>query len=333
MNILITGIAGLIGSNLSNWIMDNTDHTVIGIDNLSGGYFENINMIPNRLFFYNNDLSNEFKSIEEIFIYHSIDIVYHLAAYAAEGLSPFIRTFNYKNNLISTANIINLCIKYDVKRLVYTSSMAVYGKNIPPFQEHFTPKPIDPYGVAKYACEMDIKIAAEQHGLDYCIIRPHNVYSEKQNIWDKYRNVLGIWMYKHLHNKPIVIFGSGEQERAFSYTGDIVEPLWNAAILPEASKQIINLGGTKPISILNAAKTLVKVMNGGKIIHAENRHEVKEAYSTWQKSVDILRYKENHTLEQGLSKMWQWAKVQPDRPQFIWPEYEIDKGIYSYWRK
>ena len=329
MNVLITGVAGLLGSRLADWILENDpDVTVIGIDNFSGGYVENIN---SRVKFYKLDLIRD--SISDLFQKYDIDYVFHFAAYAAEGLSPFIRGFNYDNNLKSTARILNQCIKHDVKRLIFTSSMAVYGHGEDQaFDEKQTPCPIDPYGVAKYACEMDIKIAGEQHGLDWCIIRPHNVYGAKQNIWDKYRNVLGIWMYQHLNGKPMTVFGSGNQTRAFSYIDDSLRPLWNAAIEPRASKQIINLGGIHSVSILEANNILKNVIGCTEnTVFFEKRHEVMHAISTYQKSIDILGFKHETDLEDGLMKMWEWAKVQPMRNQFIWPSFELDKGLYSFW--
>lgn len=330
MNILITGVAGLLGSRLADWILENDlDVTVIGIDNLSGGYVENIN---SRVKFYKLDLIRD--SISDLFKKYDIDYVFHFAAYAAEGLSPFIRGFNYDNNLKSTARIVNQCIKHDVKRLIFTSTMAVYGHGEnQAFDEKQTPCPIDPYGVAKYACEMDIKIAGEQHGLDWCIIRPHNVYGAKQNIWDKYRNVLGIWMYQHLCGKPMTIFGSGNQTRAFSYIDDSLEPLWNSATDLRASKQIINLGGIHSVSILEANNILKNVIGCSEnTVFFEERHEVMHAVSTYQKSIDILGFKHETDLEDGLTKMWEWAKVQPMRNQFIWPSFELDKGLYSFWK-
>jgi UDP-glucose 4-epimerase len=260
--------------------------------------------------------------------------VYHLAAYAAEGLSPFIRKYNYENNLVATANVINECIKHDVKRLIFTSTLAIYGHGYGGvFDENQVPKPIDPYGVAKYGCEMDIQIAGEQHGLDWCIIRPHNVYGIKQNIWDKYRNVLGIWMYQHMIGKPMTIFGNGEQTRAFSFIDDSLEPLWNAAVRPESSKEIINLGGVEEISIKDASKVLREVIGSGDIVHLEGRHEVKHSIPTFQKSVDILGFKHETSLKEGLTKMWDWAQKQPMRERFVWSDYELDKGIYSFWKK
>ena len=328
--ILITGVAGLLGSRLADWIIENKpEYKIVGVDNLDGGYLDNVNPKCN---FYKIDCVDSVK-INELFSMNRFDYVFHFAAYAAEGLSPFIRCFNYTNNLLATANIVNNCIRHDIKRLVFTSTMAVYGHGNPPFDESHQPAPIDPYGVAKFACEQDIQIAGEQHGLDWCIIRPHNVYGIKQNIWDKYRNVLGIWMHQHLNEKPMTIYGDGNQTRSFSYIDDCLEPLWKAAIDDRASKQIINLGGTKYYTINESNKILREVIGGGEFIHLEPRHEVKDAHPTWEKSVKLLDYEDKTSLKDGLSEMWKWAKDQPMKEQFIWENYELEKGIYSFWKK
>jgi UDP-glucose 4-epimerase len=331
MTVLITGVAGLLGARLAEHLIETQPGiTVVGIDNLSGGYIENVHT---DVEFINLDLARESKKLESVFEKYKPTYVFHLAAYAAEGLSPFIRQFNYDNNLKATAGIVNECIKHDVKRLVFTSTLAVYGHGEGGiFNETQTPKPIDPYGVAKYACEMDIQIAGEQHGLDWCIIRPHNVYGIKQNIWDKYRNVLGIWMFQHLNEEPMTIFGDGEQTRAFSYIDDSLAPLWNAAVRPEASNQIINLGGIEEHSIKEAAMILLEVIGGGEIVHKEARHEVKHSIPTWKKSVDILGFEHTTNLREGLTEMWEWAQKQPKRDRFVWPSYELEKGIYEYWK-
>ena len=326
--ILITGVAGLLGSRLADWIIENTDDEVIGIDDMSGGYEDNVH---EDVILYKEDLSTD--DISEIFEHHKPDVVYHLAAYAAEGLSPFIRKFNYRNNLVSTASIINECIIHNVKRLVFTSSMAVYGHGNPPFTEDDLPCPIDPYGIAKYGAEMDIKIAGEQHGLDWCIIRPHNVYGIKQNIWDRYRNVLGIWMYQYMNGEDMTIFGDGEQTRAFSFIDDTLEPMYKAGTQPNCSEQIINLGGTKFYSIKEANNILKEVLGGGNTIHLEPRHEVKDAHPTWDKSVELLGFEDKTSLKDGLRQMWEWVQTQPKRKRFHWGNYEIEKGIYNYWKK
>jgi UDP-glucose 4-epimerase len=327
--ILITGVAGLLGSRLADWIIENKpEYKIIGIDDLSGGYKENIHP---QVSLYQVNLAVD--KINHIFETHKPEYVFHFAAYAAEGLSPFIRTYNYDNNLRATATIVNECIKHDVKRLIFTSTLAVYGHGYGGiFDENQIPKPIDPYGVAKYACEMDIQIAGEQHGLDWCIIRPHNVYGIKQNIWDKYRNVLGIWMYQYMNNEPMTIYGDGTQTRAFSYIDDNLEPFWNAAVLPQASKEIINVGGIEEISINQACDTLIEVIGGGAKQYLEQRHEVKHSIPTYQKSIDILGYEYKTSLKDGLTKMWEWAQQQPIKDRFVWSSYELDKGIYSYWK-
>ena len=330
MKILVTGVAGLLGSRLADWIIENTNHTVVGVDNLSGGFVENINK---DVIFHNLDLAHN--DISEIFETHRPEIVYHFAAYAAEGLSPFIRKFNYENNLIASVNLINNSIKYDVDRFVFASSMSVYGnKYEPPFHEDLQQSPIDPYGVAKFSVEQDLKIAFDQHGLKYTIIRPHNFYGIKQNIWDKYRNVLGIWMYQILNNERPTIFGDGQQKRAFSYVDDSLLPFWNASQRDSCIDQIINLGGIKEHTINEACNTLINI-TGRDIepVYLEGRHEAKHAWSTWDKSIDLLDFKHTVSLEEGLTKMWLWAKEQPMRNRFFWENYELEKNIYSYWKK
>ncbi|MBO3699736.1 NAD(P)-dependent oxidoreductase [Roseivirga sp. E12] len=327
-SIIITGVAGLIGSRMADWIVKHyPEYEVVGIDDLSGGYRENV---VKQVTFYQMDCADG--SLKEVFEKHDPLYVFHFAAYAAEGLSPFIRKFNYQSNLIATANIINECIRSQVKRLVFTSSMAVYGRGTPPFDEEDQPAPIDPYGIAKYACELDIKVAAEQHGLDWCIIRPHNVYGINQNIWDSYRNVLGIWMLQNMTGQPMTIFGDGSQKRAFSSIDDCLKPLWNAATYDGASKQIINLGSAIEYSIKDAAEILKEVMGSGELLFLEQRHEVKDAHPTWQKSIELLNFEDKTNLHTGLSIMWEWAKQLPKRDRFVWSSYELERGLYGFWK-
>ena len=329
--ILITGVAGLLGSRLADWIIKNTEHKVIGIDDLSGGYTENI---PQGVEFFKFDLK-ELNSVNELFEKHTPDIVYHFAAYAAEGLSPFIRKFNYENNLIASANLITCSIKFNIQRFIFASSMSVYGNRYePPFHEDLQQYPIDPYGVAKFSVEQDLKIAYEQHGLAYTIVRPHNFYGQNQNIWDKYRNVLGIWMYQIINDMQPTIFGDGEQVRAFSYVDDSIIPFWNASQRDKCIDQIINLGGIKEYTINEACETLLKITGTNlKPLYLEERHEAKHAWATWEKSIKLLDFEHKIDLEEGLTKMWKWAQTQPNRERFVWSEYELEKGIYEFWKK
>lgn len=335
-SIVVTGVAGLIGSNFAKWVLvHKPEYQIIGIDSMTGGIDTNI---PKEVIFFKRDLAND--DISDIFENYRPEYVFHFAAYAAEGLSPFIRKFNYENNVVSTAAIVNECIRCGTKRLVFTSSMAVYGygEQKPPFTECMPRCPIDPYGVSKVACEMDIEIAGKQHELDYCIVRPHNVYGPGQNIWDPYRNVLGIWMYQAMHKLPITVYGDGKQTRAFTYIDDILEPLWNAATLLEASRKIINLGDTPPISIREAAIILKDIIQWEssievKIEYCEPRHEVKDASLDGKLSEQLLGFRYGTDLDKGLRIMWAWAIKEPSRELQIWDKYELDTGIYSFWKK
>ena len=249
MKVLITGIAGHLGSCFARWILDKMNGVeVYGIDDFSTGYRENV---PHGVNLYPCVLGSN--TAETPLNAHQYDYVFHFAAYAAEGLSPFIRCYNYSNNLHGTAQVVNACIRNSVRRLVFTSSMAVYGDQEAPFYEDVNCCPLDPYGNAKLASERDIQIAGEQHGLDWCIIRPHNVYGPYQDIWTPYRNVLGIWMARALRGEPMLIYGDGSQQRAFSYIDKVIPCLWQAATTRDASKQIINRGGKIPRYIGEAA--------------------------------------------------------------------------------
>jgi UDP-glucose 4-epimerase len=299
---------------------------IIGVDDLSGG----VSVHDNVTFIHANLTDpDDQKRVSEQF---PVDYVFHFAAYAAEGLSPFIRQYNYMNNTVATAFLVSESIKHDVKRFVFTSSMAVYGSQTTPFDESMDLRPIDPYGVAKYACELDLKVAYEQHGLSYCVLRPHNVYGPGQNIWDPYRNVLGIWMYQTLTKTPMTIYGDGTQKRAFSYVDDILPCIWQAAVNPGAHCEIINVGGIVETELNEAIKNLCQITGHTDRVYLEARHETKNAWSTYQKSVDILGYKETVSIDEGLVRMWGWVNKQPERSRKFWDHYELEKGLYSFWK-
>lgn len=329
MSVLITGCAGLLGSHFSKYLLDN-GVSVVGIDNLSGGYLD---FVDPRLDFCEMDL-NDVEFLDEIFESKNIDYVFHFAAYAAEGLSHWIRNFNYTNNVLSSVNLINCCVKYDVKKIVFTSSMAVYGSQSPPFTEDMKPSPEDPYGIGKYAVEQDLKAAADHFGLRYSIVRPHNVIGVNQNIWDRYRNVIGIWIRKILDGEDITVFGDGMQTRAFSDIKYYMEPFYK--LMSEGDGEIFNIGADEEITILEAAKIVRDIGKGygynSEVVHLEPRNEVKFAYCDQTKAKDILGFKDETVLWWTFDQMFRWAMDQPKREVKV-VNYELEKGIYSYWRK
>ena len=329
MKIFVTGCAGLLGANYTRHLLAN-GHEVIGIDDLSGGYKAFVTKGENFSFVKLN--LERRKKIVDLFEEHKPEVLVHFAAYAAEGLSPFIRNFNYRNNLICSANLINECIKHDTK-FIFTSSMAVYGEQEPPFTEDKRPQPIDPYGIAKYAVECDLKLAHEQFGLRYNIVRPHNVLGIYQNIWDKYRNVIGIFIRKTLNGQPILVYGDGEQTRAFSDIQYYMEPF--DRLLTEYDGEIFNIGADKHFTLNEVAEAVQKV--GKKygyevpIEHGEPRHEVKHAYCDHTKAKSMLEFRDGTNLEELIESMFVWAMKQPNR-KVKNMEYEVTKDIYDYWR-
>ena len=329
MKIFVTGCAGLLGANYTRHLLAN-GHEVIGIDDLSGGYKAFVTK-GEKFSFVKLNLERR-KKIVELFEEHKPEVLVHFAAYAAEGLSPFIRNYNYRNNLICSANLINECIKHDTK-FIFTSSMAVYGEQEPPFTEDKRPQPIDPYGIAKYAVECDLKLAHEQFGLRYNIVRPHNVLGIYQNIWDKYRNVIGIFIRKTLNGQPILVYGDGEQTRAFSDIKYYMEPF--DRLLTEYDGETFNIGADKYFTLNEVAEAVQKV--GKKygyevpIEHGEPRHEVKHAYCDHTKAKSMLQFRDGTNLEELIESMFVWAMKQPNR-KVKTMEYEVTKDIYDYWR-
>lgn len=334
-SILITGVAGLLGYNFATWLLNHTKHHVVGVDAMyDWGNHNEVN--PNLHYdFHQLDLTKDYDELEEIINKNNVRIIYHFASYAAEGLSPFIRRFNYMQNTIASANVINAAIKYGCK-LVFTSSMSVYGhgkceNSTLLFDENDQPAPIDPYGIAKWGIEQDIRVAGKQHGLEWTIIRPHNVFGIGQNINDKYRNVLGIWMHQAIIGEPFTIYGDGEQERAFTYIDNILEPLYMAKDL---ENEVINLGGMKGITLNEACEVMKKVTGHNKAVHLEARHEVKRAIPDPSRSILRLKYKDVVSFEEGLRRMWNWVKLERKvKDWYVWDTFELDKGIYSYWKK
>lgn len=326
MRILVTGGAGFIGSHLTDWLIKE-GHEVTVLDDLSGGFFENVNKDAK---FVGSSINN----IEYVnYLMKDTDIVFHLAAYAAEGLSHFIKHFNYENNLIGSINLINAAINNNVKRFVFTSSMAVVGTNKPPFDEEVIPNPEDSYGISKYAVEQELRISKEMFGLDYTIIRPHNIFGIRQNIGDPYRNVIGIFMNRIMQNRRPRIYGDGKQTRAFSYIDDIIPCLARSAFQENTKGEIINLGAAEPITINRLAEIVLDAM-GSKLkpIHTPKRYEVKHAYCTTEKSEKLLGFKTTVSLEEGIKRMADWAKKTGARKSKFWETFEVKKNLPEFWR-
>ena len=328
MKILVTGAAGFMGS----WLVDemiNREHKVIGVDNLQGGSRENVNPECN---FIMMDLRERGK-VEKIC--EGVDTIFHLASYAAEGQSFFSPIQINDINITPMNNLLVAAVNSDVKKFIFTSSMAVYGEQEPPFNEEMPRKPQDPYACAKTYCERMLEIISKTFGLEYTIIRPHNVYGPRQNIQDPYRNVLMIWINRIMRGKPPLVYGDGEQMRAFSYIEDVTPALANAAFRQNTNGEIINLGSHEVITINKACQIVLEAMRSKlQAVHVEERPgEVKRAYCTVDKSEKLLSYNTRHLLREGLKKMVKWAReVGPQKPTYTLP-IEIKKRLPRVWKE
>jgi UDP-glucose 4-epimerase len=325
--VLVTGGAGFIGSHVVDELLGRGRKVVV-LDDLSGGFRENVN---ERAEFLEGSINDE-KLIKAIFDQYHFDYVFHLAAFAAEGLSHFVKRFNYENNLIGSVNLINASINHDVKCFVFTSSIAVYGNNPVPMREDMTPVPRDSYGIAKLAVEQELNICREMFGLNYIIFRPHNVYGERQNIDDKYRNVVGIFVNQIMQDKPLTIFGDGEQTRAFSYIKSVSPIIAGSIDLDEAYNQIFNVGGDRIYTVNEVARKVCETMGVEvKISYLDERSEVKHAYSSHDKVNLIFKGGQSYSFDDGLNNMVEWAKRVDSRQSKQFDSIEVLKQMPKSW--
>jgi UDP-glucose 4-epimerase len=325
---LVTGGAGFIGAHVASELV-NAGVRVVVLDDLSGGYEANV---PKGVMTFVKGSILDAALIDDLCKRYRFDYIYHFAAYAAEGLSHFIKRFNYNNNVIGSVNLINAAVNYKVKTFVFTSSIAVYGAGQTPMRETMIPVPEDSYGIAKLCIEQELRVSKEMFGLDYVIFRPHNVYGEFQNIGDRYRNVVGIFMNQILTGQPLTIFGDGEQERAFTYISDIAPLIAGSVNVPAALNEVFNVGADVPFTVNTLAQVVAKAMRARlEIRYLDARNEVKFAYSDHSKAERVFGKREKVSLEEGVACMAEWVRLNGARTSPVFKEIEIRKNLPPSW--
>ena len=328
-DVLVTGGAGFIGSHVADALVAR-GHRVTVLDDLSGGYRENV---PAGATFIAGSVTDA-TLVDKLFATQPFDYVFHLAAYAAEGLSHFIKRFNYTNNVIGSVNLINASVNTGVKGFVFTSSIAVYGASTElPMTEDTPARPEDSYGIAKLAVEQELAVSRAMFGLDYIVFRPHNVYGPRQNIADRYRNVVGIFMNQILQGRPMTIFGDGTQTRAFSCIDDVAPLIADSIDYPAAWNQVYNLGADEPVSLNRLSEAVAQAMAVPPVVeHLPARLEVTHAYSSHEKIRSTFGSRRATSLADGLREMAAWVRERGARATPVFDAIEIRKNLPAAWR-
>jgi len=325
--VLVTGGAGFIGSHVADALLAR-GHDVTVYDDLSGGFTDNV---PGGARFVQGSVTDPV-SVDRLFAETSFEFVFHLAAYAAEGLSHFIKRFNYTNNVIGSVNLINASINTGVRCFVFTSSIAVYGSAPAPIGEEAVPTPEDPYGIAKLAVEQELRSCREMFGLRHVIFRPHNVFGPRQNIGDRYRNVVGIFMNQILQGQPMTIFGDGTQTRAFSYIDDVAPVIAQCVEQETAWDAVYNIGADTPSTLNDLAGAVARAMGvTPQLVHLPARQEAHSARSTHEKIARVFGPQHQTPLEVGLARMAAWAKVHGARSGAPFEGIEITRNLPRVW--
>jgi UDP-glucose 4-epimerase len=329
MKVFVSGVAGFLGSHLADAFIRRGDE-VVGCDNMIGGDLQNL---PEGIQFEQADCG-DIGAMKRLLT--DVDLVYHCAAIATEGLSVFSPAIIAKHVYENTAGLLSAAASKRVRRLVYCSSMARYGHGKPPFREEQPAAPVDPYGISKYAGELLVRNVAETHGFEHVIAVPHNIIGPKQKYDDPYRNVASIMINRMLQGKQPIIYGDGEQSRSFSFVQDCVDPLLAMATKPGLSGEIINIGPDEEETTINQLARMLAEIIGFElhpIYVADRPQEVRSATCSADKARKLLGYHTQVSLVDGLQAMVQWIREHGPRPFEYHLPIEIDSPIVPVtWR-
>ena len=310
MKVLITGVAGFLGSHLSQKLAE-SGHQIIGVDNMMGGYKDNI---PKNIEFFNMDCC-DLKKMNQVMM--NVDVVYHCAATAHEGLSVFSPYEISKNNFLASVSVFSAAISHKVKRIIFCSSMARYGDQQTPFTEDMKPKPVDPYAISKVAAEDILKNLCELNNIEWVIAVPHNIIGPRQRYDDPFRNVVSIMINRMLQNKSPIIYGDGNQKRCFSYIDDCISCLMPMLDQKDLNKQIINIGPDEEFVTINKVFEICSNITGSNlkpIFRKDRPREVKHASCSANKARKLLNYKTKTNLYNGILETFNYIKKRGAKP-------------------
>ncbi len=321
--VLVTGVAGFLGSHLAEKLLD-LNHEVVGVDNMTGGYEDNI---PKKIKFFKFDCCN-LKQMNEAM--KNIDVVYHCAATAHEGLSVFSPFEITKNNYLASVSVFSAAVSNKVKRIVFCSSMARYGDQQTPFTEDMNPKPVDPYAISKVAAENVLINLCELNNIEWVIAVPHNIIGPRQKYDDPFRNVVSIMINRMLQKKAPIIYGDGKQKRCFSYIDDCISCLVPMLNQKNLNKQIINIGPDEEFVTINEISNICSNVTGSNLkpIYKKDRpREVKHATCSADKARKLLNYKTKTNLHDGILKTFHYIEKRGPKPFQYYINLEIKNEL------
>jgi UDP-glucose 4-epimerase len=329
LKVFVSGAAGFLGSHLADSFV-RSGHEVVGCDNMIGGDLQNL---PEGIQFEEADCG-EVQTMKRLLT--GVDLIYHCGAIATEGLSVFSPAIIAKHVYENTAGLLAAAASRKVKRFVYCSSMARYGKGKPPFTEDQPAAPVDPYGIAKYAGELLVANVCDTHGMEYVIAVPHNIIGPRQKYDDPYRNVASIMINRMLQGKQPIIYGDGEQQRSFSFVQDCVDPLLKMGTQPGLSGEIINIGPDEEAATINElARILAELLSFRlqPIYVPERPREVRNATCSADKARKLLAYQTKVSLRDGLLSIVDWIRQHGTKPFNYHLPIEIDSPLLpATWR-
>jgi len=301
MNILITGGAGFIGSNVVDALVEK-GHKVVVVDDLSTGKKENLN--PNAQFF-NIDL-REKDALEEVFQNSKPEIIYHIAAQIDVRKSAADPAFDASVNIIGSINLFELAVKYNVRRIIFSSTGgALYGEpeNLPAGEDTLV-VPLAPYGVSKYCTEQYLNYFKRMYGIEKVILRYANVYGPRQDPLGE-AGVIAIFTGRILNGENPIIYGDGNQTRDYICVEDVVK----ANLLAMDGKQgIYNIGTGKETSVNELAKMFSTILNKDikPVYEPPRKGEVQRIALDGTRAKEELGFTSQFSLEEGLRKTIKW---------------------------
>jgi UDP-glucose 4-epimerase len=319
-HIFISGVAGFLGSHIADAFLK-MGYRVSGADNLIGGYVDNV---PDGVEFHKIDLLNR----ESLFsMLEGVDIVYHCACTAYEGLSVFSPALVTENTVQISVNLMVAAIKNKVKKFIHCSSMARYGAvTSNGYTEDMDCRPEDPYGIAKLSAELLLRNLAETHHIDLIIAVPHNIIGPRQKYDDPYRNVASIMINMMLQNRQPIIYGDGKQTRCFSDVDDVTWCLVRMSDEDCHNGEVFNVGPDEnPITVLELAEMLAKLLSfplKPQFFDPRPR-EVKHAICSSNKIRERFGYKTTIELDQSLVKLIDYIRSRGTRNFLYHLEIEI----------